>query len=179
MNFSIGFVYPATMTMKSSLWSSIALRMVSIASCPKLSSFCERAYASSMKRTPPRADLITSWVFKAVCPTYPATRPERSTSTSCPFDSTPMFLYILARMRATVVLPVPGLPVKTRCMETGTDFSPFSFLIMASFAKSAISRTSCFIAVSPTSLSSCSMGSSSGSDGVAAAAGEASCAPPS
>lgn len=54
----------------------------------KLLSFAS-VYASSIKSTPPNAFWMTSWVLIAVCPTYPPTRPERSTSTSCPLDNTP------------------------------------------------------------------------------------------
>ena len=56
---------------KSSRWSSMALRMVSMASWPKsLSAFWgERVYASSMNSTPPRALAMTSWVLMAVWPT--------------------------------------------------------------------------------------------------------------
>ncbi len=32
----------------------------------------------------------------------------------------------LKTSRATVVLPVPGLPVKTRCLLTSGDFNPFA-----------------------------------------------------
>ena len=54
----------------------------------------------------------TSWlVFIAVCPLNPATRLLLSASTSCPLDSTPRVLSTLAIILATVVFPVPGLPV--------------------------------------------------------------------
>mmetsp|Transcript_6164 Transcript_6164/g.21054 ORF Transcript_6164/g.21054 Transcript_6164/m.21054 type:complete len:674 (-) Transcript_6164:380-2401(-) len=87
---------------------------VSSASRPNWSrSPCTRAYASSTKSMPPRASLTAALVLMAVCPAYPATSPARSTSTICPVRSTPRAASISATMRATVVLPVPGLPVKT------------------------------------------------------------------
>ena len=49
-------------------------------------------------------------VFIAVWPTYSATRPPRSVSTRWPFFRMPRARNILAKSRATVVLPGPGLP---------------------------------------------------------------------
>ena len=40
-----------------------------------------KEYASSIKSTPPNASKTLLRVFSAVCPTYPATSPERSVST--------------------------------------------------------------------------------------------------
>ena len=78
---------PATITTRSSRWSSMSLTSVFTASAPYWSS--ARPYASSTNRTPPRAVATTSDVFTAVCPRYPATSSERSTSTRCPLLSSP------------------------------------------------------------------------------------------
>ena len=70
----------------------------------------DKEYASSINKTPPFAFFITCAVFNAVCPIYPATKPDLSVSINCPFDTTPRHLNTLAIIRATVVLPVPGCP---------------------------------------------------------------------
>ncbi len=68
---SISSLYPAKITTKSSLLSSIPLTNVSMASSPKVSCLSlQRAYASSINRTPPKEDFIISLVNFAVCPTY-------------------------------------------------------------------------------------------------------------
>ena len=57
------------------------LRISSIASLPNRSSLeFDSVYASSMNKTPPKADFNTSCVLIAVCPTYPATKSLRDTS---------------------------------------------------------------------------------------------------
>ena len=111
----ISSVYPATIITRLSLWSSISFTSASTASLPKsfgTSGFISE-YASSIKRTPPIACSTVSCTFIAVCPTYPATSPERSVSIILPSESIPSALYIFPTRRATVVLPVPGLPVNT------------------------------------------------------------------
>ena len=118
------------------------------------------------------ASLIFSWVLVAVCPTYPATRADRSTSTSCPLESTPICLYNLARIRATVVFPVPGFPLKTRCRETGTDFKPRSRRIFCIFTRLMRSATSFLILSRPTRAFKSSIGSVSSSAGTGCASGE-------
>ena len=67
------------------------------------------------------------WVRGAVWPTYCPTRSARATSTSWPPDRAPMAFKYRETMRATVVLPVPGLPVKIMCMEGESAFRPRSF----------------------------------------------------
>ena len=69
---------------------------------------------------------MTSCVFRAVWPTYPATSPERSTSMSCPLLNTPIAAYSPPTSRATVVLPVPGLPRNTMCRLIGGTGRSFS-----------------------------------------------------
>ena len=73
-------------------------------------------------------------------------------------------------MRATVVLPVPGFPVNTRCSDSGgTGSSAFSrsFRTLMRFMRLF---TSFFISSSPTSASSRAMSSSKSGFSVCAAA---------
>ena len=79
-----------------------------------------------MNSTPPKADWMAFWVRGAVWPTYWPTRSPRVTSTSWPPSSTPMALRYRETMRATVVLPVPGLPVNIMCMEGESALRPRS-----------------------------------------------------
>mmetsp|Transcript_125647 Transcript_125647/g.349941 ORF Transcript_125647/g.349941 Transcript_125647/m.349941 type:complete len:220 (+) Transcript_125647:2417-3076(+) len=108
------------MAMTRSRLSSISLISVSTASCPKLSlpSFF-REYASSTKRTPPKAPSTAAKTFGAVCPLYSATRSARDTSSNTIFLlsalpslawMTPISTSSSPTMRATTVLPVPGFP---------------------------------------------------------------------
>ncbi|CAM5644988.1 hypothetical protein STENM36S_09331 [Streptomyces tendae] len=87
-----------------------------MASLPKSrpASSGESAYASSMNSTPPCARWNASWVRIAVEPMCSPTRSTRDTSTRWPLSSTPSEARISPYSRATVVLPVPGEPVKTR-----------------------------------------------------------------
>ena len=66
-------------------------------------------------------------------------------------------------MRATVVLPVPGLPEKTRWRETGTVFMPLASRIFCIFTREISSFTSSLIVPRPMSSSSSSMALFSGS----------------
>src|ERR1035437_8918359 len=68
-----------------------------------------------MNSTPPSARLTTSLVLGAVCPTYWPTRSSRVTETRWPFSMYPRRCRMLAIRRATVVFPVPGLPVRLMC----------------------------------------------------------------
>src|SRR3954471_6811866 len=143
------------------------LRSVSIASSPKSSRSLSRAsaYASSMKRTPSIAFRITRSVLMAVSPTYWPTSPARSTSTSCPRLSRPIERYICASRRATVVLPVPGLPRKTRCWVVATSGSPASLRRACTRRKATSARTCSFTDSSPGRASSSASSSSSGRGG--------------
>ena len=100
------------MTIKLSLWSLNASHNVSMHSLEKLSLFSgfPSAYASSMKRTPPNASLITSRVLTAVCPKYPAIKSLLVTFLNVALDNIPILLYILPIILATSVFPVPGGP---------------------------------------------------------------------
>ncbi len=73
---------------------------------------------------PPKADWIAFWVRGAVWPTYWPTRSARVTSTSWPPCSTPMAFKYRETMRATVVFPVPGLPVKNHVHRGGIRLCP-------------------------------------------------------
>src|ERR687895_477616 len=79
-----------------------------------------------MKSTPPYAFFRASLVFGAVCPTYWPTRSSRVTETRCPRSTYPSRWRIAAMRRATVVFPVPGLPVKHMCSDGRSDASPCS-----------------------------------------------------
>ena len=92
----------------------------------------------------------------------PATSPERSVSTSWPFETTPSVWKICASRRATVVLPVPGLPTKTRWRLWSTTGSLRSRRRFSTRMRFVSSRTSVFTASSPTSSSSSASSSSSG-----------------
>ena len=78
-----------------------------------------RVYASSMNSTPPSARSKTAVVLMAVPPMTWATRSARDTSTMCPVGSMPSSARMFPYSRATVVLPVPGGPAKTRCRLIG------------------------------------------------------------
>src|SRR3954447_1254694 len=143
------------------------LSSVSIASSPKssLSASRESAYASSTNSTPSSALRITRSVFTAVSPTYWPTSPARSTSTSCPRRSNPIERYICASSRATVVLPVPGLPRKTRCCVVATSGSPASLRRACTRRNATSARTCSFTDSRPGSASSSASSSSSGRGG--------------
>src|SRR5512132_2601828 len=113
-----------------------------------------------MKSTPASARRTARSVLIAVRPTYWPTRPARSTSTRWPRRKRPIEWYISASNRATVVLPVPGLPRKTRCCEVATSGSPCSARRPCTWRNATSART-CSLTVSrPTSESSSAWGSS-------------------
>src|SRR5436189_3855425 len=114
-----------------------------------------------MKRTPPSARRTARSVLIAVIPTYSPTRPERSTSTRWPRSSSPIARYMCASSRATVVLPVPGLPRKTRCCEVATSGNPCSRRRPCTCRNATNARTCSFTDSSPTSESSSACSSSS------------------
>mmetsp|Transcript_1733 Transcript_1733/g.4265 ORF Transcript_1733/g.4265 Transcript_1733/m.4265 type:complete len:220 (-) Transcript_1733:1160-1819(-) len=129
---------------------------VSRASLPKESlSPWTRVYASSTNRMPPSASLTRLVTLIAVCPTYPATSEARSASTRCPEDSRPSSASSAAMMRATVVLPVPGLPEKIMCREPELSAGSPAFLRWSSNSSCACSeRTKRLTSASPTMASS-------------------------
>ena len=120
-----------------------------------------------MKRTPSSARRIARSVLIAVWPTYWPTSEARSTSTRWPFSRRPIAPYISASSRATVVLPVPGLPRKTRCWLVATSGRPCSFRRACTW-RNASSACTCSLTVSrPTRPSSSACSSGSGRGGVA------------
>ena len=120
-----------------------------------------------MKRTPSSARRIARSVLIAVWPTYWPTSEARSTSTRWPFSSSPIAPYISASSRATVVLPVPGLPRKTRCWLVATSGRSCSFR-RACTCRNASRACTCSLTVSrPTRPSSSACSSGSGRGGVA------------
>src|SRR6059058_4435467 len=118
-----------------------------------------------MKSTPSSARRMTRSVLSAVVPTYCPTRPDRSTSTRWPRFNRPIARYIWARRRATVVLPVPGSPRKTRCCDVATSGSP-CFSGSAWTWRNATSARTCSLTVSrPVSASSSAWSAASDSAG--------------
>src|SRR5215217_2812559 len=107
-----------------------------------------------MKSTPSSARRIARSVLTAVMPTYSPTSPARSTSTRCPRLRSPIARYMCASRRAIVVLPVPGLPRKTRCCEVATSGSPRSSRCPCTSRNATSARTCSFTKSSPTSESS-------------------------
>ena len=114
----------------------------------------DSAYASSMNSTPPRARSKASWVRIAVEPMCSPTRSTRETSTRWPRSSTPSEARISPYSRATVVLPVPGEPVKTRWRRTEAALSPASWRRRPTSIMSVSARTSRLTLSRPTSASS-------------------------
>src|SRR5918996_718748 len=104
-----------------------------------------------MKSRPPYAFFRASLVFGAVCPTYWPTRSSRVTETRCPLSTYPSRWSISAMRRATVVFPVPGLPVKHICSDGRSDASPCSPRKRSTTSSAAISRIRIFTGASPTS----------------------------
>src|SRR5579859_1015884 len=103
-----------------------------------------------MNSTPPMARLITSLVLGAVWPIYCPTRSSRVTATRWPRRTKPRRCRISAMRRATVVLPVPGLPVKDIC-RVGVPPASSSLVRIRSISSSeAISLIRALTGASPT-----------------------------
>src|SRR6266550_6006729 len=113
-----------------------------------------------MKSTPSSARRTARSVLIAVSPTYWPTRPGRPTSTRWPRRRSPIEWYISARSRATVVLPVPGLPRKTRCCEVATSGRPCSARRPCTWRNATSARTCSFTVSRPTRASSSAWSSS-------------------
>ncbi len=130
-----------------------------MASRPKLSFRpLHKEYASSINSTPPMASRILSRILIAVCPKYSPTTSLLVHSTICPLLSTPSSLYMRPIRRATVVLPVPALPLNTRCSDGELCAgSPRSFLSWLTRILAAICLTCSLTDVSPVRESSCSI----------------------
>ena len=65
-------------------------------------------------------------IVGAVQPTYFPTRSARPTSTITPVERKSFSFMIRAKNLATVVLAVPGFPVKTMCIDGRSAFMPLS-----------------------------------------------------
>src|SRR4051794_25712054 len=72
-----------------------------------------------MNSTPPSARSTSSLVLIAVAPRCWPTRSARPASTTSGRDSSPRAANMRPSTRATVVLPVPGGPTKTKCRICG------------------------------------------------------------
>ena len=124
-------------------WSSINFKISSIASIPKsLPVPWLKEYASSINRTPPKADSRISLVFIAVCPTYPATRSLLDTSINFFWLIIPFWYRTSPIILATVVFPVPGFPRKRECKVKSLFSCPCSSLLWLSSA-SEMKRLTC------------------------------------
>jgi hypothetical protein len=151
-------VYPASTITSRSLSSSARFSSVAIASSPYGSppvypALC-REYASSMNRTPPRAESTSLFVLMAVDPRCSPTRSARCASITSGRTSSPRAAKIRPRIRATVVFPVPGGPVNTKCRAGGCDVSPCRSRSLATRSWAAIARTCCLTGSRPISSSS-------------------------
>lgn len=107
-----------------------------------------------MNSTPPRARSNASCVRIAVEPMCSPTRSTRDTSTRCPRSSTPSDARISPYSRATVVLPVPGEPVKTRWRRTDAALRPASWRRLPTSIMFVSVRTSRLTLSRPTRASS-------------------------
>ncbi len=107
-----------------------------------------------MKSTPPRARVNAAAVLGPVWPTYSPTRSLRSTSTRWPTRNMSSALSRRPYSRATVVLPVPGLPANTRCRVSGGAGSPASWRRRTVCISLTSEPTSRLARSSPTSRSS-------------------------
>mmetsp|Transcript_67268 Transcript_67268/g.208548 ORF Transcript_67268/g.208548 Transcript_67268/m.208548 type:complete len:225 (+) Transcript_67268:114-788(+) len=151
------------MTITCSRLSSISLISVSTASTPKTSfGPCTRAYASSMKRTPPSDSFTSFCTLGAVWPLYSATRSAREASRNLkPSLSLSAFGLIAPiasnnspTMRATTVLPVPGLPKKRMCKLWPAKLPrPFSSRALLKATRSSMEAIASFTFCKPTSAS--------------------------
>mmetsp|Transcript_82870 Transcript_82870/g.248278 ORF Transcript_82870/g.248278 Transcript_82870/m.248278 type:complete len:208 (-) Transcript_82870:614-1237(-) len=104
---------------------------------------------------PPSAPSTTCFVLIAVWPAYPATSCARSTSTKWPRRRMRSTLNIWATMRATVVLPVPGLPRKSMCsVESAGMGRPASLRSFRSLSCAISCFTNCLTDAIPTMASS-------------------------
>src|ERR1700735_1503907 len=94
-----------------------------------------------MNSTPPSAESISLLVLIAVDPRCSPTRSARCASTTSGRTSRPRAEKMRPRIRATVVLPVPGGPVNTKCRTGAWLASPCRSRIRATRSWAAISWT--------------------------------------
>src|SRR5258706_13550693 len=113
-----------------------------------------------MNSTPPIALFRTSLVFGAVWPMYWPTRSSRVTATRWPLRTYPSRCRICAMRIATVVFPVPGLPVKDMCSEGEPPTRPTCLRARSTRSSAAMSRMRAFTGLSPISSASSSSSTS-------------------
>ena len=94
-----------------------------------------------MNSTPPSAESTSLLVLIAVEPRCSPTRSARCASTTLGRTSSPSAAKIRPRIRATVVLPVPGGPVKTKCLAGGWLVRPCASRSRATRSCAVISCT--------------------------------------
>mmetsp|Transcript_56794 Transcript_56794/g.149159 ORF Transcript_56794/g.149159 Transcript_56794/m.149159 type:complete len:211 (+) Transcript_56794:664-1296(+) len=108
-----------------------------------------------MNSTPPAARLHASAVSWPVSPWCDPMRSLRDTSISWPVRSTPSERSMRATSRATVVLPVPGLPRKSMCsVESAGMGRPASLRSFRSLSCAISCFTNCLTDAIPTMASS-------------------------
>src|ERR1700751_4131981 len=109
-----------------------------------------------MNSTPPIAFFSISFVFGAVCPIYWPTRSSRVTLMTWPRRTKPRRWRMSAILSATVVLPVPGLPVNDMCRVGYVLASDILWRMRSTSRSEAISRIRVFTGTRPiNSRSSC------------------------
>ena len=113
--------------------------------------------ASSKKRTPPIAFVITFAALPAVQPRWPSTSAVRALSYKQTFvvATTPNPLSSRARICATVVLPVPGLPRNSMWLLADCGSAPVCSRTIKPWITESQSSVTVFLtsAISPTSFS--------------------------
>src|ERR1700712_844894 len=114
-----------------------------------------------MNRTPPRALPTISLVFGAVCPTYWPTRSSRVAVTRWPRRRKPRPCSRSPIRCATVVLPVPGLPVKHMCSVGRSTATPKRSRTRSTTRSAASSASRSLTGARPTSSRSSASSTSS------------------
>src|SRR6266481_799181 len=113
-----------------------------------------------MNSTPPMAFFRTSLVLGAVWPMYWPTRSSRVTATRWPLRTYPSRCRICAIRIATVVFPVPGLPVKDMCSDGEPPTRPTCLRARSTSSNAAMSRIRAFTGLRPVSSASSSSSTS-------------------
>ena len=103
----------------------------------------------------------TSLVLGAVWPMYWPTRSSRVTETRCPLRTKPSRCRICAIRLATVVLPVPGLPLKHICRLGAWLVRPRFTRSLSMTSSAAISRIRALTGTRPTKSRSSSFSTAS------------------
>eukprot|EP00754_Rhynchopus_humris_P034087 Rhum_TRINITY_DN15504_c2_g2::Rhum_TRINITY_DN15504_c2_g2_i2::g.160753::m.160753 len=125
----ISFSYPSSSTARSSLppplifSTSVLMTPSRNGHPPRQPPPCAGSspHASSMTSTQPTAPSSMALVFLSLSPSTFPTRSDAVFSTTSPLLSTPAAFRISPNSAATVVLPVPGLPRRTRFSGTSSS----------------------------------------------------------